>query len=95
MTEVIPSPVNESCSGSLHATGAIIIITAITYRSPPTLSGISMILFFLLDDRWEAIPGLVKIGTVSFKPRSGSEAAPAMGWSCIFLLFLLHPLPLK
>ena len=95
MTEVIPSPVNESRSGSLHATGAIIIITAITYRSPPTLSGISVILFFLLDDCQEAIPGLVKIDTVSFKPRSGSEVAPAMGWSCIFLLFLLRPLPSK
>ena len=86
MTEVIPSPVDELCSGSLHATGAIIIITAITYRSPPALSGISVILFFLLDDRREAIPGLVKIGTVTFKPRSGSEAAPAMGWSCIFVV---------
>ena len=95
MTEVIPSPVNESHSGSLHAMGAIIIIMAITYRSPPTSSGISVILFFLLDDRREAIPGLVKIGTVSFKPRSSSEAALAMGWSCIFLLFLLRPLPLK
>ena len=29
MTEVILSPVNESRSGSLHAMGAIIIITAI------------------------------------------------------------------
>ena len=84
MTEVIPSPVNESRSGSVHATGAIIIITAITYRSPPTSSGISMILFFLLDDRQTAIPGLVS-----------SEVAPAMGWSCIFLLFLLCHLPWK
>ena len=62
MTEVIPSPVNESRSGSLHAMGAIIIIiTAITYRSPPTSSGISVMLFFLLDDRRVAIPGLVKL----------------------------------
>ena len=68
---------------------------AITYRSPPASSGISVILFFLLDDRREAIPSLVKIGTVTFKPRSGSEVAPAMGWSCIFLLFLLRPLPSK
>ena len=59
MTEVIPSPVNESRSGSLHATGAIINITAITYRSPPTSSGISVILFFLLDDCRAAIPSLV------------------------------------
>ena len=61
MTEVIPSPVNELRSGSLHATGAIIIITAITYRSPPTSLEISVILFFLLDDRRAAIPGLVKL----------------------------------
>ena len=67
MTEVIPSLVNESHS-DLHATEAIIIITAITYRSPLTSLGISVILFFLLDDRREAIPSLVKIGTVSFKP---------------------------
>ena len=65
MTEVIPSLVNELHSGSLHAMGAIIIIMAITYRSPPTLLGISVILFFLLDDCREAMPGLVKIGTVS------------------------------
>ena len=61
MTEVIPSPVNELCSGSLYAMGAIIIIMAITYRSPPTSSGISVMLFFLLDDRRVAIPGLVKL----------------------------------
>ena len=61
ITEVIPSLVNESSSGSLHATGAIIIITAITYRSPPTSLGISVMLFFLLDDRRVAIPSLVKL----------------------------------
>ena len=61
MTEVIPSPVNVSRSGSLHAIGAIIIITAITYRSPPTSLGISVMLFFLLDDRWAAIPSLVEL----------------------------------
>ena len=61
MTEVIPSPVNVSRSSSLHAMGAIIIITAITYRSPPTLLGISVMLFFLLDDRRAAIPGLVEL----------------------------------
>ena len=65
MTEVIHPPVNESRSSSLHAMGAIIIIMAITYRSPPTSSGISVILFFLLDDCQEAMPGLVTIGTVS------------------------------
>ena len=61
MTEVIPSPVNVSHSGSLHATVAIIIITAITYRSHPTSSRISVILFFLLDDCRAAIPGLVEV----------------------------------
>ena len=61
MTEVIPSPVNELHSGSLHAIGAIIIITAITYRSPPTSLGISVMLFFLLDDRRVAIPSLIKL----------------------------------
>ena len=61
MTEVIPSLVNELRSGSLHAMGAIIIITAITYRSPRTSSGISVMLFFLLDDCRVAIPGLIKL----------------------------------
>ena len=52
-------------------------------------------IIFPSDDCREAIPSLVEIGTVSFKPRSGSEVAPAMGSSCIFLLFLLRPLLLK
>ena len=61
MTEVIPSPVNVSRSGSLHAMEAMVIIMVITYRSPPTSSGISLILFFLLDDHRAAIPGLVEV----------------------------------
>ena len=61
MTEIIPSLVNVSRSGSLHAIRAIIIIMAITYRSPTTLSGIPMMLFFLLDDHRAAIPGLVEV----------------------------------
>ena len=68
MTEVIPSPVNVSRSGSLHATGDIIIIMAITYRSPTTSSGISVILFFLLDDHRVAIPGLVELILLGHDP---------------------------
>ena len=68
MTEVIPSPVNVSCSGSLHAMGAIIIIMAITYRSPPTSLGISVMLFFLLGDRQVAIPSLVELILLGHNP---------------------------
>ena len=93
MTEVIPSPVNESHSGSLNATGAIIIIMAITYRSPPTSSGISVMLFFLLDDRQAAIPGLVEL--ILFRPQSGSKAALVMGWSFIILVVLFSPSAFK
>ena len=48
ITEVTPSPVNTSQSGSLHATGDITIIMMVTYRSPLTSSGISLIAFLLL-----------------------------------------------
>ena len=58
ITEVIPSLVNVSHSSSLHAMGAIIIVMVITYRSPLTLLGISLMLLFLHDDHWAAMPGL-------------------------------------
>ena len=82
MTEVIPPLVNVSRSGSLHATGAIIIIVMVTYRSPPTSKGITVMLFFLLVERWAAIPSMSEnLENCYCRPQSGSEAAPVTGWS--------------
>ena len=67
ITEVTPSPVNASQCGSLHATGDVTIITMVTYRSPLTLSGISLIAFLLLlvlVDCQAAMPGIGDNGSI-------------------------------
>ena len=76
MIEVIPPQVNVSSSGSLHAMGAITINVITTYRSPPTSSGIPVMLFFLLEERRAAIPGMSE----SLRKKYCLSHSPAARW---------------